>query len=319
MEQLQDDVMQTRAVGPVVVHRSDLTSDLRGAVGRGEFRLRYQPIVQLRTGQITGVEALVRWQHPERGLIGPTHFVEPAERTGAIVALGRWIVDQACGQLAQWDREFPRMPLTMNVNVSVRQLLDSDFASDAARLFWRRGIEPRRVVLEITESVAACSDRAHQQLGQLKALGVLLAIDDFGTGYSSLSSLRDCPFDVIKIDRSFVAGVTRDARDQQLTHAIIDMGHLFGAEVNAEGIEDRDQYAILSALGCDVGQGYYFAPALEARRVHAVLHGRCRSLGRATDSRRPSLHLAGGLSDDLFVHAAVVGGREPNAAVAAGA
>jgi EAL domain-containing protein (putative c-di-GMP-specific phosphodiesterase class I) len=274
------------AAEPAIVQRSDLFRDLRGAVDRGEFRLHYQPIVRLRTGQITGVEALVRWQHPRRGLLHPGWFVGMAERSGSMVALGRWILDEGCAQLARWEREFPEMPMTMSVNVSVHQLLDSDFATDAASLFWRRGVDPSRVVLEITESFAACSERARQQIAQLKAIGARLAIDDFGTGYSSLSSLRDYPFDIVKIDRSFVTGVTSDVRDQQLTHSIIELGHLFGAEVNAEGVEDREQLMVLGALGCDFGQGFYFARPLDSRQFDAFLHGRARSLRRTAEAVR---------------------------------
>jgi len=298
-----DVVADIDAGEPEDVRPVDLLRDLRGAVSRGEFRLHYQPIVQLRTGQMVGVEALVRWQHPERGLLQPGRFVALAERIGAISTLGRWIVDEACCQLARWDRDFPEFPLTMGVNVSVHQLLDSDFAADAASLCWRRGIDPQRLIMEITESFAVCSERARQQIRQLKAFGVRLAIDDFGTGYSSLSTLRDCPFDIVKIDRSFVACVTHDIRDQQLTHSIIELGHLFGAEVNAEGIEQREQYTVLTALGCDVGQGYYFARPLDARSFETFLHGRCRSFRRETAAQRPPLQLSGGATARDFTRA----------------
>jgi EAL domain-containing protein (putative c-di-GMP-specific phosphodiesterase class I) len=183
---------------------------------------------------------------------------------------------------------------------SVHQLLDSDFASDAARLFWRRGIDPGRLALEITESFAACSERARQQIAQLKEIGVRLAIDDFGTGYSSLSSLRDCPFDIVKIDRSFVPGVTCDVRDQQLTHSIIELGHLFGAEVNAEGVEEREQLTVLGALGCGFGQGYYFARPLDAQQFNAFLHGRARSVRRTVEAAR---QLVAGIPATSFEHA----------------
>jgi len=299
---------QVRVGESVIVRRDDLFRDLRGAVGRGEFQLHYQPTVQLRTGQPVGVEALVRWEHPARGLLYPGRFIPLAERSGSIVALGRWVLDEACSRLASWDREYPELPLTLNVNVSVHQLLDSDFVADTASLLWRRGIEPHRVVMEITESFAACSERARRQLQGLKALGVRLAIDDFGTGYSSLSTLRECPFDVVKIDRSFVSGITRDVRDRQLIHTIIELGHLFGSEVNAEGIEDREQLAVLSALGCDVGQGYYFGRPLDARSFDAFMHSRCRTSRRGVASGTSPLRLSGGAPAPQFESDAAVAG-----------
>lgn len=300
-----DDMRHLRAIDvhageSAMVHGDDLFRDLRGAVSRGEFHLHYQPIVQLRTGQTVGVEALVRWEHPTGGLLYPGQFVPLAERSGSIVALGRWVLDEACGRLACWDREYPAMPLTISVNVSVHQLLDSDFVADTARLLWRRGIEPHRLVMEITESFAACSDRARRQIHGLKALGVHLAIDDFGTGYSSLSTLRECPFDIVKIDQSFISGIGRDVRDQQLIHAIIELGHLFGAEVNAEGIEEREQFTVLSALGCDVGQGYYFGRPLDARSFDTFMHGRYHAFRRSVISGTSPLHLNGGVQAPQF-------------------
>ncbi len=305
-----DDVVEVHVGESVVVHRADLLRDLRGAVERGEFRLHYQPIVQLRTGQMVAVEALIRWQHPQRGLLHPGRFVSLAERCGSIVGLGRWVVDESCSQLAQWDRDYPEMPLTMSLNVSVHQLLDSDFAADTAGLLWRRGIDPRRLVMEITESFAACSTRARQQIQQLKALGVRLAIDDFGTGYSSLSTLRECPFDIVKIDRSFVSGVTHNVRDQQLAHAIIEIGHLFGAEVNAEGIEEREQCVVLGALGCDGGQGYYFARPLDAKSFDTFMHGRCRTARRRAESDTSPRHLGSGVPAPQFTCEVAVADRD---------
>lgn len=300
-----DDVQHLRAVEvrvgeSAILHLDDLFRDLRGAASRGEFRLHYQPIVQLRTGQTVGVEALIRWQHPTGRLLYPDQFVPLAERSGSIVALGRWVLDEACGRLACWERAYPQMPLTISVNVSVHQLLYSDFVADTARLLWRRGIEPHRLVMEITESFAACSERARRQIQGLKALGVRLAIDDFGTGYSSLRTLRDGPFDIVKIDRSFISGIGHDVRDQQLVHAIIELGHLFDAEVNAEGIEEREQFTVLSALGCDVGQGHYFGRPLDAGSFDAFMLGTYHAFRRGGISSTPPLRLNGGAPAPRF-------------------
>ena len=300
MDTMYDDAVEVLVSDSVIVHRADLLRDLWGAVGRREFRLHYQPIVQLRTGHTVGVEALVRWQHPQLGLLHPARFLSVAEQSGSIVALGRWVVEESCSQLAWWDREYPEMPLTMSINVSVHQLLDSDFAAETASLLWRRGIDPRRLVMEITESFAACSERARQQIQRLKALGVRLAIDDFGTGYSSLSTLRECPFDIVKIDRTFVAGVARDVRDQQLTHCIIELGHLFGAEVNAEGLEEHEQCVVLGALGCDFGQGYYFAQPLDTRSFNAFMHSKCRTFRRGGAPDASPRHLNSGVPAPRF-------------------
>ncbi len=252
------------------VTRMELKADLEHAIANDEFEMHYQPIVDLRSGHVSGVEALVRWRHAERGLVLPTEFIPIAEETGLIVPLGRWVVHAACQQLADWTAagrlSSPLLKrLSVWVNVSARQLQETDFVETVADALRSSGIQPDRVTLEITES-ALMADVEHcaATLHRLRALGVRLAIDDFGTGYSSLSYLERLPVEVLKIDRSFIAAIGHGRDVPVLVRSIVKLGQTLHMEVLAEGIETAEQLARLRAIDCRLGQGFYFSAALPA-------------------------------------------------------
>jgi diguanylate cyclase (GGDEF)-like protein/PAS domain S-box-containing protein len=242
------------------VERLDLEGSLRCAIEREELRLLYQPQVDMASGQIAGVEALLRWEHPERGLIVPPVFIPIAEQTGLIVPIGAWVLHEACGQAAAWARSGGRR-LTVSVNVSPRQLADSDFPSTVQAALAAHDLEPGLLCLEITESaVMADPDAAATALAELKALGVRLAIDDFGTGYSSLGQLKALlPVDTIKIDKSFVDGITDAGEDHAIVDAILSLASGLGLAAVAEGVETAEQAQELLTLGCGLSQGFYYA------------------------------------------------------------
>jgi diguanylate cyclase (GGDEF)-like protein/PAS domain S-box-containing protein len=234
--------------------RARMRHDLERALTGDELRLHYQPIVDLRTGQRLGVEALVRWQHPERGLLAPREFIDHAEESGQIAALGSWVLDTACDAARDLSLDG-----YMSINVSARQLQQADFVSHVAAALEAHGLPAQRLVLEITETAAVADfDGAIARLTELKALGVQLALDDFGTGYSPLSYLRRFPVDYLKIDRSFVAGIGNSDEDRAIVRGVIDMAHALGLRSVAEGVEDARQRQVLADLGCDLGQGYYW-------------------------------------------------------------
>ncbi|MFF5290508.1 putative bifunctional diguanylate cyclase/phosphodiesterase [Paractinoplanes globisporus] len=250
-----------------VVRRLELASDLRLALERDELVLHYQPKVDLRTGEIIGFEALVRWQHPVRGMVPPLDFIGVAEATGLIVPLGRWVLTQACRQAVAWDR-----PLKMAVNLSVRQFEAGDVAEMVASVLAETGMPPGRLVLEMTESVLLTdTDDNLARIVSLKALGVQLAMDDFGTGYSSLAYLRRFPMDVLKIDRSFVDRLGGESEDEALVRTIVRLGQRFGMHTVAEGIENETQLAILQEMGCDYAQGYLLSRPLPEPDATALL------------------------------------------------
>jgi diguanylate cyclase (GGDEF)-like protein len=257
-----------------VIDHLDLHADLQRAVIHDELVLHYQPIVALGTGEITGVEALLRWNHPRRGMVQPATFIPLAEETGLIVPIGRWVLNQACRQASRWHETHPdRAPLTVTVNVSARQLQQPDFGSDVADALRVSGLQPGALVLEITESVLV-QDTAGiaGKLEQLKALGLRIAIDDFGTGYSSLSYLQQFPVDILKIDRSFVSPAGGPKSDTlALVGAIVQLGRTLHLRTVAEGVEDASQLAQMRRIGCDSGQGFLFARPIDAEGISSLL------------------------------------------------
>ena len=256
-----------------VMRRLELDADLARAVERNEFELHYQPVVQLNGETIYGAEALVRWRHPVKGLISPAEFISVAEETGHIVPLGRWVVQEAIRQASDWTTRAPdRRHLSLSVNVSARQLQDPDLAGQLKRILNEAGFNPADLVLEITESVLM-QDMAGTvaRLRELKQLGLRLAIDDFGTGYSSLGYLRQFPVDVLKIDRAFVDGIGEGTEQSAVARAIIGLSDALHLNTVAEGIETAAQLRILQALGCELGQGFYFSRPLMAPAFEALL------------------------------------------------
>jgi diguanylate cyclase (GGDEF)-like protein len=254
--------------------RLDLELDLRGALTRGEFVLYYQPVVHLGSGRIIEVEALVRWQHRERGLLQPDEFISLMEETGLIVPVGAWVLGEACRQLEEWTAQFQHQPpLTMSVNLSARQLQDPGIVMAVENALAESHLDPACLKLEITETVVMQDAPATlEMLHALKALGVQLAIDDFGTGYSSLGYLKRFPVDTLKIDRSFVQGVDLDAEDTAIVRAVISVAKSLNLSVTAEGIENDAQLVSLQKLGCDRGQGFLFARPLAAGILREALN-----------------------------------------------
>jgi diguanylate cyclase (GGDEF)-like protein/PAS domain S-box-containing protein len=259
-----------------VLHRLELETDLRGAVDRGEMQLHYQPEVDLRSGAIVGVEALLRWYHPRRGPIPPSLFIPIAEDTGLILALGAWVLEQACRQGAAWQALLPDgPPLVVSVNLSARQVTQPDLVPLVTRVLADTKLPPGCLRLEITESVLVEDlEATAPTLQTLRGLGVRLAIDDFGTGYSSLSYLRRLPVDMVKVDRSFVAEVGDDMSALAIVRAVSSLAHALGMSVSAEGIETADQLARVQTLGCDFGQGFYFAAPLPPEQIATLLEQR---------------------------------------------
>jgi diguanylate cyclase (GGDEF)-like protein len=264
------------------MERLDLENDLRRALERGQLRLHYQPIVALADERIVGFEALVRWQHPTRGLVAPLAFIPMAEETGLIVPLGRWVLETACRQAARWRRSVgPNDPGPfVSVNLSARQFIQADLVEDVAAVLAATGLEPAALELEITESVVMDqSEIGIRALRRLRDLGVRLVLDDFGTGYSSLAYLKHLPLDMIKIDRSFVMGLDQSA-DRSIVDAVITLAHGLGIGVVAEGIETRAQADRLRASGCDLGQGYLFARPTPAAATTRLLRASRQRVAR---------------------------------------
>ena len=251
--------------------RLALKGDLERALERGEFRLVYQPIVRLGGGRLSGVEALLRWQHRDRGSVAPADFIPVAEETGLILPLGRWVLEHACAQAAAWNAISPR-PITISVNVSGRQLQQPAFATEVAQVLASTGLAPELLTLELTESILMQdAEAAIAMLADLKSLGVRLAIDDFGTGYSSLNYLRRFPIDELKIDRSFVASLDDGPTQSAVVLSILRLSETLHLETVAEGIEEPSQLAVLRDLGADLGQGYLFARPLDVPAVTALI------------------------------------------------
>jgi len=253
--------------------RMDLEMDLRTAISRHEFRLHYQPILRLDTGRITEVEALIRWQHAKRGLLQPDSFIGLTEETGLIVPIGQWVLTEACRQARVWQLEFPSTPpLVMSVNLSAKQFQNPSLVQEVTQALSESGLDAGSLKLEITESVVMQDAPATlAKLKELKDLGIRLAIDDFGTGYSSLGYLKAFPVDTLKIDRSFVRGLSKDGSDNAIVRAVVTVAKSLHMDVTAEGVETDQQRIELKALGCDRGQGYLFARPADAEHVTPLL------------------------------------------------
>jgi len=254
-----------------VMQRLQLEADLREAIEKGQFILHYQPTVDLRTGRLAGVEALLRWWHPVQGIVSPSEFIPLAEETGLIMAMGEWALREACLQGARWQTQYGN-GVYVGVNLSPRQLQDPSLPSIVADALDRAGMRPELLVLELTESMLMDeSEELIRSLRLIKAVGVRLAIDDFGTGYSSLSYLHRFPVDILKVDRAFVARISGRDDDDGLAGTIVRLGQSLQLKIIAEGIEDFEQLSALQAMGCQYGQGFYFARPYEARQIDVML------------------------------------------------
>jgi len=258
-----------------VMARLQLETDLRHALEREEFRNFYQPIVNLASGDIVGFEALLRWEHPKRGLLGPEEFIPVAEETGLIRELGWWNLREACRQISEWRTNLAQHPeLTISVNLSAKQFLQANLVEDIGKLLRELALPAEALKLEITEStVMADPAAAVEMLQQIKALGIRLAIDDFGTGYSSLSYLHRFPLDTLKIDRSFISGMSDDGEGMEIARTILPMANNLRLDVVAEGVETLQQVAMLKKLHCKYGQGFYFSKPLSAEGTATLLAG----------------------------------------------
>ena len=264
--------------------RLEVENDLRHALDRHELRVHYQPIITMDTGGFTEVEALVRWQHPTRGLVSPGEFIPVAEDTGLIIPLGMWVLEEACRQVVAWHEQFPAKPrLTLSVNLSPRQFQQPSLVADVAEALRSSGLPASCLKLEITESVIMRDAEATiRTLWELKDLGLQLAVDDFGTGYSSLSYLKRLPLDVLKIDRSFVSGIGRSQEDTAIIQAIMAMAKSLNLKVTGEGIETAEQASLLGEWGCDHGQGYLFSKPLDGQAAGALLETVARQVPGAS-------------------------------------
>jgi predicted signal transduction protein with EAL and GGDEF domain len=267
--ELFDEVMRGRAIA-----RLRVENDLRRALERDELRLEYQPLVSLSDGSIRSVEALVRWEHPERGRVMPSEFLPIAEGNGLIEPIGRWVLEQACRQAGHWySARLDDAPVGISVNLSALQIARAGLPELVLASLHSSGLDPACLSLEIKESAMLGDfDALHDALGALKELGVRLVLDDFGMGYSSLTYLTRLPLDGLKVDRSFVDGLGTDGRDTAITEAIIAMSRALSLEVIAEGVETRAQAEALLALGCRVAQGYYFSRPVPASSISEMLH-----------------------------------------------
>ena len=261
------------AMHTLLVERLELEADLRRALDLDQLVLYYQPTVSLSSGRLVGVEALVRWRHPTRGLVQPGQFIGVAEDTGLIEPLGRWVLEEACRQAVEWSRRHADQPtLSMALNISGRQLQHADLAEQVASALATSGLPPQALVLEMTESVLMEHTLENLRvLSALKELGVRIAIDDFGTGYSSLSYLHQFPVDILKIDRSFVERLSDPEQDAELVRTIVGLGQSLAMETVAEGIEDYQQFLTLRRLGCNLGQGYHFSPPVAADQIDLMI------------------------------------------------
>lgn len=250
-----------------------MVSELHSAIQERQFRLHYQPIISLGTRTLSGFEALVRWEHPRRGLVSPDQFIPVAEDTGLIEPLGRWVLEEACRQMVEWQREHRQAsPLDVSVNLSNKQFADEDLEGRVAKILADTGLQADRLKLEVTESaILENQDEAAKVLGRLKDHGVRVSLDDFGTGYSSFSYLCSLPYDTLKIDRSFVSRIGEEGENTDVIHAIIVLAHNLRMEVVAEGVENEIQAAQLKSMWCEYAQGFHFARPLPAAEASALI------------------------------------------------
>jgi len=246
---------------------------LRQGLEMGEFILHYQPEVELQTGRVVGLEALVRWQHPEKGLVPPMQFIPEAEQNGMILPLGDWGLGEACRQMHAWKQRWPAMKnLRVCVNLSARQFSRAGLVGRVEELLQTNGLSPQQLGIELTESsLSSNMTETTETLARLHGLGVSLHMDDFGTGYSSLSHLHRFPFDVLKIDRSFVKRMVTGSQPRQIVHTILELARVMGMDVVAEGIETEEQLRLLKEMGCRYGQGYLFSPPQPVANVAGML------------------------------------------------
>jgi diguanylate cyclase (GGDEF)-like protein len=265
MYRAKDESWDFRMFNPAMYERAfrrlEVENDLRRAIEQEEFVVHYQSVVDLQTGELWGMEALVRWDHPERGLLTPSEFVPVAEETGLVIPMGEQILRESCFRAKEWQEENPRIPpLVMSVNLSASQLSRLNLADTVERVLRETGLEGSRLILDVTETVyvKVLADNT-AMLDRLRGLGVRFSIDDFGTGYSSLSYLRRLPADAIKIDQYFVRGLGENVEDKAVVRMIIELAHTLGLEVIAEGVETEEQATLLKEMGCNFAQGYHFS------------------------------------------------------------
>jgi EAL domain-containing protein (putative c-di-GMP-specific phosphodiesterase class I) len=265
-----EEAMEARAM-----ERLETEHNLRQSTEREEgLVVHYQPVVSLNEGgRIVGFEALVRWNHPSRGLLLPGEFISLAEQTGLIVGIGHWVLKEACCQAQEWnERQRSDPPLTVSVNLSATQLAHPSLVEDVAQILKRCNLEPSRLILEVTESAMMGDlDASVAVLRRLKDLGVRIAVDDFGKDHSSLSYLKHLPLDMLKIDRSFVAGLGTETKDEGIVRAVIDLARTLELEIVAEGVESGEQLAHLREVGCNLAQGFYFWHPLPAEKANELL------------------------------------------------
>jgi EAL domain-containing protein (putative c-di-GMP-specific phosphodiesterase class I) len=263
-----------------------LETDLRNALDRHEFRVYYQPLISLQSGQVAGFEALVRWQRPQVGLVGPGEFIKVAEETGLILALGKWVLLEACQQTRIWQNRHPEHPhLTISVNVSAKQFSKPNLASEVLSVLQQTHLDPSSLNLELTETMAMSdAEKTRNVLSELKSVGVRLSIDDFGTGYSSLNYLRRFPVDILKIDRTFISNLDIDD-NRKIVATMVMLAHNLGLRVVAEGTETEDQLRQVKELNCEFAQGYFFSEPLDAEKAEQLLvagmNARAASVGHS--------------------------------------
>jgi EAL domain-containing protein (putative c-di-GMP-specific phosphodiesterase class I) len=261
------------------VARLQLETALRRAIERQEFLIYYQPIVSLLTGRISGFEALVRWQHPEKGIVLPGEFISTTEEMGLSILIDEWVLREACRQIKQWQDRFPPAstalgvrPLFVSVNLSEPRFKQPDLLLQISQVLQETGLDANTLKLEITENVIMEKDaQACQWLEQLRNLGIKLDVDDFGTGYSSLSRLHHFPINGLKIDRSFVSGDSKDKGNLDIVETIVTLAQKLDVDVTAEGVETKEQLALLKSLKCELGQGYFFSKPLSSSAAEALI------------------------------------------------